>query len=108
MSDVLPTIAAAVAGGSGVVGLAFFFLRRWLEGKLAAIERQKAATSAERLKRKQLDDELHHAQGRVLFWVNRFIQTGEKNGDLKDSFDRLTAVEDEIKKLDREIIAKNS
>jgi alpha-beta hydrolase superfamily lysophospholipase len=108
MSELLTAIVMATVGGSGVVGIIFFLIRRWLERKLFVIEQQKEITRRNRLRRAQLEDELHHAQGRVLFWVNRYIETGERNGELKSSFAALTAVEEKMKEHDREIIANNS
>jgi hypothetical protein len=108
VNDLLPVAAIAVIGGPGLVGLLFFFMRRWMEGKLIAAEQQKEITRQNRLRRAQLESELHHAQGRVLFWMHRYVITGERNGDLESSFAALTSVEEKIKEHDREIIAHNS
>jgi hypothetical protein len=74
---------------------------------LVDIERQKAITRENRFLRSKLEDELHHAQGRALFWLHRAIMTGDHNGDMEEAFADLTRVEKKIKDHDREIIANN-
>jgi hypothetical protein len=108
MIDVWQIVITTIIGGSGVVGIALYFVRRWLERKLTTNEQVKEIRAANRLRRARLEDELHHAQNRMLFWLHRTIVTEERNGDLEASFAALTAVEEKIKEHDREIIASNS
>jgi hypothetical protein len=108
-NNVWQSIIAAVLGGSGIIGIALYFIRRWLEQKLSASEEVRALRTQNRLLRARLEDELHHAQGRVLFWLHRAIVTeGPPNGELEEAFNALQAVEGKIKEHDREIVARNS
>ncbi|MDR1160162.1 MAG: hypothetical protein LBK69_06000 [Syntrophomonadaceae bacterium] len=107
-NNVLQIIIAAVLGGSGIIGIALYFIRRWLEQKLSASEEVRALRTQNRLLRARLEDELHHAQGRVLFWLHRAIVTGTPNGELEEAFNALQTVEGKIKEHDREIVARNS
>ena len=97
----------AILGGSGITGLAFFFLRRYLEKKLRAAEELDAQRMHMKKRRLQVDDELHHAYGRLLFWMHRAIVTGSHNGELENAFQALEEAESKKKDLDREIIAES-
>jgi flagellar motility protein MotE (MotC chaperone) len=108
MNDMLMAVFLAAIGGSGVVGFVFFLIRRWLEGKLSAIERQKETARQNRKLRAKLEDELHQAQGRVLSWLIGVVTPGERseeqNKGLQESFQDLKEVEKKIREFEREIL----
>lgn len=99
-------VIGALVGGSGLCGLLFFFLRRYIEKKLGGVEEEEQKRRAARIRRTQIEDELHHAYGRLFFWLYRAVITGNHNGELDDAFQDLQNIEQHKKKLDREIIAE--
>lgn len=101
-------IIGAVIGGSGLVGLMFFFLRRYIEKKLTVSEEEEKKRKALRVRRMRIEDELHHAYGRLFFWLYRAITTGQHNGELKEAFKTLEDAEAKKKDFDREIIAEST
>lgn len=105
--ELIWSIIGAVVGGSGLVGLLFYFLRRYIEQRLKTVEDDEDKRKAVRVRRMQIEDELHHAYGRVFFWMYRAIDTGSHNGELKSAFEKLQEVEAKKKALDREIIAES-
>lgn len=105
INEAIKTMVFAVLGGSGMVGLLFFFLRLYLEKRLNEKESEEDHRKALRIRRMQIEDELHHCYGRVLFWLVRFAQTGHHNGELDNAFAKLEKAEAKKKELDREIIA---
>ena len=102
----MSALVGAVVGGSGLVGLLFFFLRRYIEQKLGAVEAVNRNRLAIRRRRLQIDDELNHAYGRLFFWMHRAIVQGHHNGELEAAFRALEEAEAKKKDLDREIIAE--
>lgn len=107
IEDVVAIIVSAAIGGAGFTGIVFYFLKRYLERRLTAMETAKQKQKDQRLRRLVLQDEIQHATGRVLFWLVRFADTGDHNGELHGSFDVLQEAEGKLKQLDREVLAEN-
>ena len=118
MSYVTTAIISAVVGGSGIVGLLFFFIRRYLEKKIIAREneervlkekkdaaRQKAVK--EKTRRVQLDDELQHCTGRLFFWIHKAVVDGTHNGELDSAWKNYQTAEKNKKDFDRQILAEH-
>lgn len=100
-------IIAGIAVSSGVIsGIVTWLLKRYIDRKLTAAEAEAAERQRVKQKRMMLDAELHHAQGRMFFWIHHAIVHGEHNGELQDSFEHLQEVEDKEKELDREILSR--
>ena len=106
IEDVLAAVILALAGGSGVVGLAMTYLRRYIDRKLEAGEEEAARRLAHRKRRQQVEDQLHHAYGRCLFWLNHAVTKPPPNGELAEAMENLQKAEEAKKKLDREILAE--
>lgn len=115
---IISGVIGAIVGGSGLTGIVFYFIRRYLENKLNAKEElQKLADekhSAEekkkkdqRIKRMSIDDELQHCQGRLFFWIHKAIVTGSHNGDLEAAFTAYQDAEQKKKIFERELLAEN-
>ncbi len=104
-TNLLWTLLGTVCGGSGLVGLLFFFLRQYIDKRIQAAEKEEAKRKETRKKRLKIDDELQHAYGRMFFWLYRAITTGQHNGELEAAFQRLQEAEQKKKDLDREILA---
>jgi flagellar biosynthesis/type III secretory pathway M-ring protein FliF/YscJ len=101
-------IIISIAVNSGIISsIVLWFLKRYINKKLTIAEAEAAERQKVKQKRMMLDSELHHAQGRVLFWIHHaIIHNGEHNGELQDSFEHLQEVEDKEKELDREILSR--
>jgi hypothetical protein len=96
----------SLIGGSGIVGILFYFLRRYIEGRLKRSEECDEHHKDQRLRRLRLEDEKDHAEGRLLFWLYKAIVTGHHNGDLDKAMDTFLDAESRKKELDREILAE--
>lgn len=106
IEEVLAAVVMALVGGSGVVGLAMTYLRRYIDRKLEAGEAEAALRLKHRKRRQQVDDQLHHAYGRCLFWLNHAVTKPPPNGELAAAMEELTKAEEAKKNLDREILAE--
>lgn len=104
---VVSGVVGAIVGGSGITGLLFFFIRRYIENKLGKREAEESQKRDQKIKRMIVDDKLQHCEGRLFFWIHKAIVTGEHNGDLERAFEEYQKAERERKALDREIIVEN-
>ena len=59
-----------------------------------------------RLKKAACEERMQHAESRWIFWVNRWIETGNHNGELAQAFAEYQEAEKEKKELEREIVVK--
>ena len=100
----MESLVLAILGSSGIIGLAFFLLRKYIEKRLTENERDIQKRREYRIKRMQIEDELHHAYGRLFFWMYRAVKSGQSNGELVEAFQALEDVEVRKKDLDREIL----
>lgn len=105
-TEFIELIIGAAVGGSGLVGLLFYLLRRYMEKKLTALEDAAHNRRTARIKRTQIEDEMTHAYGRLLFWLYRSIATGQHNGELDAAYEALQVAEARKKEWDRRIIAE--
>ncbi len=105
--EIVAIIVSALLGGAGITGLIFSFLKRYLEKRLTSMEKARERSKEQRIRRLTLQDEIQHATGRVLFWLVRYTDTGDHNGELHASFDKLQEAEEKMKQLDREVLAEN-
>mgnify|MGYP001228132266 CR=1 FL=1 len=83
---VVSGVIGAIVGGSGITGLLFYFIRKYIEDKLTGKEAEDKRRKEQRMKRAVVDDELQHCQGRLFFWIHKAIVTGQHNGDLEQAF----------------------
>lgn len=104
---VVSGIIGAIVGGSGITGLLFCFIRRYIENKLGEREAEDRRKRELKIKRMTVDDKLQHCEGRLFFWIHKAIVTGEHNGDLEKAFLDYQNAELERKALDREIVVEN-
>ena len=96
--EFLAAVLVGLAGGSGITGLAMGYLRRYIDRRLEQGEQ-------EAQRRQEVEDQLHHAYGRCIFWLNHAVTKPPANGELAQAMDKLTQAEEAKKKLDREILA---
>lgn len=105
-SEICTVIISSIAGGAGIVGLVFYFVRRYLEQTLDRREAEETKRRENKVRRASYNDALQHAQGRLLFWLYQAIIKGEHNGELEQAFENFQGAEQRIKDHDREIIAQ--
>lgn len=106
-ADLITVIVSALVGGSGLCGLVFFFIRRYIENALNERKQEDEINRKNRERRALIERRLKHAETRVIFWIVRAIETGEHNGELKGAFEDMQRVEKEMKELDYEILTIN-
>lgn len=105
MNNLIEVVLTAVMGSAGVLGLFFYFFRRYIENRLIKNEVKRTERIAERRELLQLEDNLQHCYGRMFFWLHKAIVTGTHNGDLEKAFCDLQQAEKAKKNFDRKIIA---
>ena len=103
--EVLGAVMAALGGGSGITGLAVGYLKRYLDRRLEQGEQEAQQRQEHRQRRQEVEDQLHHAYGRCIFWLNHAVTKPPPNGELAQAMEELTQAEEAKKKLDREILA---
>lgn len=89
------------------MGLAFLYLRRFIDKRLDGREQENVKRKATRLRRLTIEEEMEHATGRLFFFIHKAVVTGQHNGDLEEAWGKYQAAEDAKKKFDREILAEN-
>lgn len=105
--EVVTIIVSAVLGGSGITGIIFIFLRRYIEKALNNRDSAEEKRRENRIRRNAYNDELQHAQGRLLFWLYQAVTKGNHNGELEQAFSNFQTAEKKIKEHDRKIIAES-
>jgi flagellar biosynthesis/type III secretory pathway M-ring protein FliF/YscJ len=108
VQEIVTVVISAVVGGAGFVGLAFWFLRSYIEKRILKNEREEEKRKELSRERKKVDDELQHCEGRLFFWIHKAIVTGVHNGDLEAAFEAYTKAEEQKKQLDRDIIYRET
>lgn len=104
---IVTAIVGAVFGGAGIVGLVFAYVRHFIDKRLADRDKEDAKRRETRLRRLTIEDEWYHAAGRLFFFINKAVETGQHNGDLKRAFEQFQDAEAKKKALDREILAES-
>lgn len=104
--ELISAILLALVGSGGILGLAMTYLRRYIDRRLDADEEEARRRLEHKRRRQQVDDQLHHAYGRCLFWLNHAVTKPPPNGELAEAMSQLTRAEEAKKKLDREILAE--
>lgn len=104
-SDTLKTLLGILLGTGGLFGLLVYFFRRYIERRLDKAEKDSKKRRENRVRRMQVEDEVNHCHGQMLFWLYRFVVTGERNGELDNAYERLQEAEQKKKDLDRSILA---
>ena len=104
--DILTVLVTAVLGSGGIVGVAFYFLRRWMENRLHAAESKADARRKQHIQLSVIEREMWQAVGRVLFWLVRAAHdSGHANGELTKAQNKYDAADAKRKDLERQIVA---
>lgn len=104
--EIVSIIVSAILGGAGITGTIFIFLRRYIEKAINRREEVEEKRRQNRINRNAYNDELQHAQGRLLFWIYQAVIKGTHNGELDQAFVNFQAAEKKIKDHDRKIVAE--
>ncbi len=106
VSEIFTIVVSSVLGGAGIVGIVFYFIRRYLERLLDQRDAEEQKHKENKIRRASYNDALQHAQGSLLFWLYHAVTKGEHNGELEQAFESFQSVEQKIKDHDRKIIAE--
>lgn len=108
VEEISTTILLTLLGSGGILGIVMTYLRRYIDKRLEANEKEAEVRLKHRMKRLEVDDKLHHAYGRCIFWLNHAVTKSPPNGELAEAMEELNAAEEAKKNLDREILAQYS
>lgn len=86
-------------------GLLLYYLRKYIDAKLAAEEQRRKEDYKIRRQRSELEQKRRRAAGRVLFWLHHAVTKPPPNGELEEAWDTYQQVEEAQKALDQQILA---
>ena len=104
-SEIITLIVGVVLGGSGIGGIIFWLIKRYIEKRLNIAEATSKKRQAMMQEKRELDQEYDHAVGRCLFWLNDQVVHKDAGEDLENAMAKLNEVEERKKKREREIVA---
>lgn len=108
IEEFLAGAAAALPGAAvsvAVSGLMLYYLRRYIDAKLAAEEERRAEDKRTRRQRSELEQKRRRAAGRVLFWLHHAVTRPPPNGELEEAWNAYQQAEEAQKALDQQILA---
>jgi len=104
--EVATVILTSMLGSGGLIGIATYAIKKYIDKRMEKEVEESRRRQEVKVRRMAIDDKLHHAYGRCLFWMKYHITKGlPPNGELSEAFQELQNAEEEKKQLDREIIA---
>ena len=86
-------------------GLLLYYLRKYIDVKLAAEEKRRQEDHKIRRQRSELEQRRRRAAGRVLFWLHHAVTKPPPNGELEAAWETYQAAEEAQKALDQQILA---
>ena len=101
-SEVVRAIVMAILGGSGLVGVLFYFIRMYIDKQF----RNRNMLDDYEIRMKQIRSELDDCYGQCFFWLQYYITTGETGDNLEQAFQKLYTAEEKKKALESEILAR--
>ena len=104
--EVLIAVISALLGGTGLLGIAIHIVKRYIDKKLDAEEAKANEAKEFRQRKAACEERMTHALGRWVFWMNRWVETGEHNGELRGAYEEYEQAEKDKKALDQEILIK--
>lgn len=103
--DILSLIFALLIGSGGSVGIGVYFIRRAIEKKLSKYENEAEEAAILKKQLSDADSRLHHAYGKVIFWIYRAITTGRYSKELTEAYRELERAEEDRAAVEREIVS---
>ena len=101
-SEIVKTIIMAILGGSGLVGILFYFIRIYIDKQFQS----RILLNDYEIRRKQIRSELDECYRQCFFWIRFYITTGETGDNLEQAFQKLYVAEEKKKALENEILAR--
>ncbi len=108
LSEILSFIFALIIGSGGGVGIGVYLIKRAIDKRLSRYEKEAEEVALLKKELGDADSRLHHAYGRMFFWIYRAITSGKYSTELEKAFRELEDAEGERKKVEREIISRFS
>ena len=103
--DILSLVFALLIGSGGSVGIGVYFIRRAIEKKLSKYEKEAEEAAALKKQLSDADRSLHHAYGKMLFWIYRAITTGKYSKELTEAYRELERAQENRATVESEIIS---
>ncbi|MBE6608058.1 MAG: hypothetical protein E7633_05855 [Ruminococcaceae bacterium] len=107
-SEILSLIFALLIGSGGGVGICVYLIKRAIDSRLSKYEKEAEEVAALKKELGDADSRLHHAYGRMFFWIYRAIVSGKYSSELEKAFRELEDAENARKKVEREIVSRFS
>jgi len=104
--SVLTQIFTTLIGGGGIMGIMFYYLKRYIDKRITAEEKEASERAEIRTRRLAVEHKLRHAYGSLFFWLHKAVTKPPPNGELEEAMRLLQDAEAENKALDQEIISK--
>lgn len=110
--EIVKLFATALLGSSGIIGLFFYYLKKYIDNAIKAAEDSRKARRAEQLQATIDNLEWQDKFSKWCYWVqkgiNEFdIEHNYWNGECRDAFEKLNDVEKHIKDHNNKIIAEH-
>ncbi len=106
LSEILSFIFAVLIGSGGGVGIFVYLIKRALDKRLSRYEKEAEEVALLKKELGDADSRLHHAYGRMFFWIYRAITSGKYSSELEKAFSELEDAERVRKSVEREIISR--
>ena len=107
-SEILSFIFALIVGSGGGVGIGVYLIKRAIDKRLSRYEKEAEEVAILKKELGDADSRLHHAYGRMFFWIYRAITSGKYSTELDKAFRELEDAESVRKKVEREIVSRFS
>lgn len=107
---IIITIVGAVIGGSGIVGLLFSYVRRFIDKRLDEKESESAKNMKQKKERLKIENELNNATYKLLLNLYRVITTlhdEHHDGDLEAAWNEFQEARAAKERYDRSILVNN-
>jgi hypothetical protein len=107
-SEILSLIFALFLGSGGGVGIGVYLIKRAIDKRISRYEKEAEEVASLKKELGDADSRLHHAYGRMFFWIYSAITSGKYSSELEKAFRELEDAESARKKVEREIISRFS
>ena len=80
---------ALIVGSGGGVGIGVYLIKRAIDKRLSRYEKEAEEVAILKKELGDADSRLHHAYGRMFFWIYRAITSGKYSTELDKAFREL-------------------
>jgi len=71
--SVLTQIFTTLIGGGGIMGIMFYYLKRYIDKRITAEEKEASERAEIRTRRLAVEHKLRHAYGSLFFWLHKAV-----------------------------------